>query len=606
MRPQLKEESLRGYLKNLTPPYCFLETALTDKENKNSYLFTDFIDILLFKPGDNIDKFFKKTEQYIAQKYWLCGFFNYEFGYCLEPALENLLERKGFPLAWLGVCKKPIRIDLPNKVNLLGKEKKDVYRIKKVKPNISKKEYSGKIKKIKQYLEEGLTYQVNFTFKVKFEFSGCVPELYLDLRKVQPTAYSALIDTGKNKILSFSPELFFRTKKDKIITRPMKGTIKRGPTIQKDKINQQRLKKDKKIKAENLMIVDLLRNDLGRVAKKVWVPELFCVEKYKTLFQMTSTISANLKTNLRHQELLSAIFPCGSVTGAPKIKTMEIIKKLEKEPRNIYTGSIGYLRPGGSCFNVAIRTIQLNKTKGELGVGGGIVYDSQYRSEYDEALLKAKFFMGGYSNIKLIESILWDRGYYLLDLHLKRLINSCKYFSIPLKLNQLKNKLEKETESEKRRLKVKVLVDVFGNIIISKEPLGDVGLPVKIALSPKTINSEDNFLYHKTTKRQLYDSEKKRANKKKFFDIIFQNEKGQITEGTISNVFVLKNKKLYTPPVSCGLLPGVLRAHLLETKKVKEKILTLKDILGADKVYIGNSVRGLLEAKTGINRDTSR
>ena len=597
MKYQLKENSLREYLKRLKAPYCFLETALADKENKDSYLFNDFVDILTFKPGGSIDKFFKKIQSYTEKGYWLCGFFNYEFGYCLEPVLENMLEGKDSPLAWFGVCKKPIKLDCRGRAAVPGELEKNTYKIKNIKPNISEKEYSERIKQIKHYLEEGLTYQVNFTFKVKFEFSGCAPELYLGLRRSQPTAYSAFIDTGKDRILSFSPELFFRTNGDKIITRPMKGTIKRGLTAKGDNLNKQTLRKDEKTKAENLMIVDLLRNDLGRVAKKVWVPKLFEVERHKTLFQMTSTIAAQTKNNLKQKELFSSIFPCGSVTGAPKIKTMEIIKELEKEPRNIYTGAIGYISPESSCFNVAIRTIQLNKTKGELGIGGGIVYDSEYKSEYDEALLKAKFFMGGYSDINLVESIFWDKNYRLLDLHLRRLVDSCKYFSIFLDLGKLKSKLDKIVKTETRKLKIRVLVDVFGNISVDKEPLEQIQLPVKITLSPKIINSQNAFLYHKTTQRYLYDSERKRLSKKGFFDVVFRNEKGQITEGAISNVFILKNRKLYTSPVSCGLLPGVLRKHLLESNKAKEKPLFLEDILGADKLYIGNSVRGLMEAE---------
>ncbi len=597
---RLSENYLRSYLKDIRPPYCLLETIASDQENYTSYFFSDFIDILTFKPKDKPKVFFRKIQNYINKGYWLCGYFNYEFGYCLEPRLGPLLGKNNTNLAWLGVCRRPIVIyNKKGEISSQGAGNNG-YKIKNIKPNISKKEYSNKIKKIKYYLSEGLTYQVNYTFKVKFDFKGDPLGLYLDLRRAQPTAYAALINTEEESILSFSPELFFRTDKEKITTRPMKGTSDRGQTKENDKVAKEFLRQSKKIKAENLMIVDLLRNDLGRVAKKVRVPKLFEVEKHRTLFQMTSTISARLEKNIKQKDIFYSLFPCGSVTGAPKIKTMQLIKKLEKEQRGVYTGAIGYISPKQkSCFNVAIRTINLQNNRGEIGIGGGIVYDSQHRSEHEEALLKAKFFMGGFSKMALIESILWQKRkeFYLLDLHIRRLKNSCEHFLIPLNLKALKKKLRKVIDGEDEKLKIRVLVDIDGRITTEKEKINDIKQPVRIRLSSRRVDLNNRFLYHKTTQRSFYDREKREANRKGFFDVIFLNKKEQITEGSITNVFILKNKNLCTPPLDCGLLPGVLREHLLITGKAKEKILYLKDIKEADKVYIGNSVRGLLEAK---------
>lgn len=592
-----------NYLRNLKPPYIFLETLTTTKEDSSSFIFSGFKDILTFKPADNLDLFFGRLEDYSKRGYWLAGYFSYEFGYFLEGAHRLLRRENRTPLAWVGVCRKPKEISSKKKLNqkcFRSSLDKSSYEVTNIRPNISQRGYAGKIKKIKYYLEQGLSYQVNFTFKEKFDFKGDAVSLYSDLRKSQPTPYSALINTRREKILSLSPELFFRIDKNKIIARPMKGTIKRGETEEEDSRSKTDLKKSKKIRAENLMIVDLLRNDLGRISKLVRAPKLFNIEKHPTLYQMTSTIEGKLRKNLRLKEVFSSLFPCGSVTGAPKIKTMQIIKKLEREPRGIYTGAIGYISPKGkSCFNVAIRTVQIKKNKGELGIGGGIVYDSKAKAEYEEALLKAKFFRDGLEKVGLTESILWDKnkGYYLLSLHLKRLKKSAKHFSYPCKEKRIKKKLKEAVSGESRNLKVKVVLNSDGSINIKKEPVKKIKTPIKIKISGKRINSKDEFLYHKTTKRAFYDRERRKGLAKGYFETVFVNERGRLTEGTISNIFVLKNKRLYTPPIKSGLLPGVLREHLIREGKAKEKILYLKDFKEADKVYVGNSVRGLLATR---------
>jgi len=592
-----------NYLRNLKPPYVFLETSTKTQEDRSSFIFSDFKDILTFRPKDNLDLFFRRLEKYSKAGYWLVGYFSYEFGYFSEEIYRPLRANGKTLLAWVGVCKKPVEISSKEKIiqKCSGLSLDNFsYEVKNIRPNISQREYDEKIKKIKYYLEQGLTYQVNFTFKEKFDFKGDVISLYSDLKKSQPTPYSALINTGKEKILSLSPELFFRIDKNKITARPMKGTVKRGETTKEDSLIKTDLKKSRKVRAENLMIVDLLRNDLGRISELVRASKLFNIEKHPTLYQMTSTIEARLRGRVRLKEVFSALFPCGSVTGAPKIKTMGFIKKLEKEPRGIYTGAIGYISPKKkSCFNVAIRTIKIKKNKGELGIGGGIVYDSKAKDEYEEALLKAKFFKNGLEKIDLIESILWDKdkGYFLMSLHLKRLKKSAKYFTYPYKEKEIKNKLKEVVRGEKKSLKIRLVLDLEGKITINKESIEKSQTPMKIRISGVKVNSKDKFLYHKTTKRALYNLERRKGLAKGYLETIFLNEKSQLTEGTISNIFILKNKKLFTPPIKSGLLPGVLRGQLLMHGKAKEKILYLKDIENADEVYVGNSVRGLLVAK---------
>jgi para-aminobenzoate synthetase/4-amino-4-deoxychorismate lyase len=349
------------------------------------------------------------------------------------------------------------------------------------------------------------------------------------------------------------------------------------------------------------MIVDLLRNDLGRIAQKVYVPQLFRVERYRTLYQMTSTIEAQLfKSHIKIKDIFTALFPSGSVTGAPKIETMDIIRKLEKEPRGIYTGAIGYISPQkNACFNVAIRTILLNHGKGELGIGGGIVDDSVEKYEYEEALLKARFLAERFPRFSLIETMLWqeNKGYFLLDLHLERLQKSCDYFSIPLDLKKLKKNLKiAQARLRQGKWRIRILVDLTGSMNIERQPLEELNTPVRVKVSAHRINPRNVFLYHKTTHRYIYDKEAEEARRQGFFEVIFLNTDGQLTEGAISNIFILKRGKLYTPALECGLLGGVLRRHLLREAKVKERILYPEDILKADKLYIGNSVRGLLEA----------
>ncbi len=599
----LSTKDLKSLLsKHWHKPFVFLESALLDSENKRSFFFSDFVDSLTFY-GQDLEGFFKRIEGYLKKGLWAVGYFNYEFGYYLEPTLFPLRGCGSPALAWLGIAKKPFVFSGKNYLTFPSCLERYSFKIKNLHPNLSLKEYLRNIQRIKRYLREGLTYQINYTFKVKFNFSGDLIDFYLYLRQHQPTAYLAFIHNQDLDILSFSPELFFRIKEDRIIARPMKGTIRRGLTYQEDKLLKNGLSNDKKSRAENLMIVDLLRNDLGRISSCVRVNKLFSVEQYRSLNQMTSTIQARLKKSLSLKDIFVSLFPCGSVTGAPKIKTMELIAGLEKEPRNIYTGAIGYFSPKGeACFNVAIRTFSFKEKRAELGIGGGIVYDSIGKREYAEALLKAKFFLKGPKNFFLFESILWDGGYFLLKEHLQRLKDSSWHFCIPLDLERLRKelflldkKLQKEAGGEK--FKVKVLLDLGGAFKIEKGVLEELIPPVKVKISKRRIDPENVFLYHKTTHRPLYERERKRAIQEGFFEVVFFNIYGELTEGSISNVFLLKRGMLYTPKTTCGLLAGVLRNFLLKKKRAKEVTLYLNDLKQAEKVFIGNSVRGLLEAE---------
>jgi len=579
-----------------------LETVQPDRENQNSYLFKDFKGTLVFRAGDDLGSFFKKAETFLKKGYWLAGYFTYEFGYCLEPALIRFAPKTKDVLAWLAVCRRPQTID--HRPQTGGR-----YEIKNIKQSVTRKQYAKDIRVIKKHLEQGDTYQVNYTFKTRFDFSGSPAGFYQALKSRQPTPYSALIFDGRCHILSFSPELFFRREGQKITARPMKGTL----ALNSDPL---RFIGDPKTRAENIMIVDLLRNDLGRICQKgtVKATKLFALEKYPTLFQMTSTIQGRLKKSIGWQEIFTALFPCGSVTGAPKIETMKIIHGLEKEPRGVYCGAIGYIAPDQTaCFNVAIRTAVIQPRciagmqpgcipamqRGELGIGGGIVYDSSPAREYQEALLKARFLTSPAPTFSLIETMLWQKakGIYLEDLHFDRLARSLNYFSIALNIKALRKELRAKLKKLKQDSKIRVLVDQQGRFAIAIDLFDRRQSSFKIKISQKRLDHQDPFLYHKTTLRDLYESELKLARKQGFFEVIFLNTKDQVCEGSFTNIFIQKHSRLYTPPVSCGLLPGVLRQHLLKTGKAKENILYLKDLRQADKVFVGNSVRGLLEVE---------
>ncbi len=328
---------------------------------------------------------FEEIEEAKKQGFYLAGFISYEAGYSFEDKLYDVAIRK-FPLIYMGVYEKP------SKAFLSPKDKKD-FHLSNLSINISREEYGKNIEKIHEYIAQGECYQITYCIKLHFDFSGEPQSLYSKLFDIQKVPYSAFIADSKFNILSLSPERFIRKTGKDLLSEPMKGTWFRGRNFLRDILERQIFSRDRKNRAENVMIADLLRNDLGRIGKRVRAPKLFTVTPYKTLYQMTSTVKAKTKDNVSMRELFKALFPSGSVTGAPKIRAMQIIRELEKEERKIYTGAIVYITPQNDFyFNVPIRTILLEGNKGEMGIGGGIVWDSTPEGEWQEGLLKAKFF----------------------------------------------------------------------------------------------------------------------------------------------------------------------------------------------------------------------
>jgi para-aminobenzoate synthetase/4-amino-4-deoxychorismate lyase len=590
--------------------YVILETAKYDQDNYLTRLFLDPISVYRIYDLDELPDLFSKIEYFTNEGYYAAGYFHYECGYHFEQVVSLPATEK--PIAWIGIYRKPIlfnhlsgnfeNLDLEVSPHSPIKAGLGKFKLQTTGFNLVKEDYCKKVEKIKEYIAAGDVYQINFTGKYRFMFEGSILTLYDELKRKQPVSYSALVNDGQRDILSFSPELFIRTNDREITSKPMKGTAPRGRTSEEDTKISLWLRQDEKNRAENLMIVDLLRNDLGRLSElgTVKVPEIFTVETYRTLLQMTSTVKGRLKPDSGYYEIFKSIFPCGSITGAPKIRAMQLITELEKEPRRIYTGAIGYFGPGNeSEFNVVIRTLVIEEQRGEMGIGSGIVFDSDPEAEYDECVLKARFLTEPALDFGILEAIFWDDGYRLLDRHIKRLQDSANYFGYPLDLDLLYEQLQQNVSNLQcgKRYKVRLELHCEGTITIENKEItttGESDIPLRAMISTMKTNSSNRFLYHKTTCRCLYDEEYHKAVELGFAEVIFVNEKEQITEGAISNVFIEKNGYMYTSPVESGLLRGVYRSFLLEKHpEIKEKFLKIKDLETADAIYICNSIRGL-------------
>jgi len=614
--------------------FVLLDTSQPDHENVESLLFLKPVDRLLCRGGDDLEKYLAALQERLADGFYLAGWIGYEFGAMLEGRIGATPSHVGdsqLVLADLGVFFKPRRFnhqtgehDFPFRADCGPSEGQ--YAIANLRPNMEKEEFLRVLHQVRQYIIAGDTYQVNYTMKLLFDFQGSAENLYAVLRKNQSVAYSAYIRHGEERTLSFSPELFFRKKGDEITVRPMKGTAAKGYNGLQEQRNSRALHHDPKNRSENVMIVDLLRNDLARLMhghgeSRVFVESLFDVESYESLLQMTSTIKARSSsvtmTNLQLTELFRALFPCGSITGAPKIRTMQIIDELEKERRGVYTGAIGYFGPDGSAvFNVPIRTIRLQKNSGEMGIGAGITHDSIPEEEWQESLLKGRFLTHSQPDFQLFETILWrpETGYWLLDEHLLRLASGANFFRFSCDLKRIRLLLQQKASTLSGgcyRLRLVLAKDGRASLaaVPCKVPLR-TQLPVRpeqtdtsglatIAFSPHRVDAASPWPFYKTTMRTLYDTAYKQAQEDGLFDYIFCNTAGEVTEGCITNIVIYREGAYLTPPVASGLLPGVMRGHLLADAAVSvvEKVLTPADVRSAEAIFVCNSVRGLVRVK---------
>lgn len=587
--------------------FFLFQSSLCDKNNYLSYIFVNPKEIIKVSKFSEVEFAFKKIEEY-SKKYYLSGYFSYELGLYFENIFAP--SSFDFPLINLAVFDKPIIFNHKEANQAQSKNKifskfagEQNFKVSGLKFIYNQDAYAKKINFIKQRIKIGDTYQVNFTGRMDFDFEGTPYALFQDLLKKQPVSYSAFCKMNEEYILSLSPELFFRRKNNFILSKPMKGTISRGINIAEDREKIKDLRQSKKNLAENLMIVDLVRNDLGRICRtsSVKVSKIFEIEKYKSLFQMTSSVSGALKANTSYEDIFKNTFPGGSVTGAPKISTMKIIRDLEAAPRKVYCGALGFISPNKQAvFNLPIRTVVLNGLKGQMGVGSGIVTDSDPSVEFEECILKSKFLTEKYNSFMLFETLLWEKAKFkFLNEHLKRMRDSALYFDFVFDKKQALKTLSDAANNFVNNLSFRVRLNLAKDgkmgIEYSKFDNDPANKQKYITISSVKTYPENIYLYHKTTNRGLYAQEFNKFRKRGFFDVVFTNTRKEITEGAISNIFIKVRGNYFTPPVSSGLLPGIYRQYLLKKLKAKEKKIFIEDLSNADKIFLSNSVRRLTE-----------
>jgi para-aminobenzoate synthetase / 4-amino-4-deoxychorismate lyase len=553
--------------------------VIHDARSQSWLSFRSPVTILTVHTLDQVLPLLEEVQQQVDRGFYAAGFVSYEAAPAFDSALKT--GTTTFPLVWFGLYAQPEAITIPSFTSQpLGWIS-----------GIAKLQYRQAFDQVKRYIHQGDTYQVNFSFRLNADFHQSPWDYFCHLIQSQNGCYGAFLETPEWAICCASPELFFRQDGQMIQCHPMKGTVARGVDFESDRQLAQWLKNSTKNRAENVMIVDMIRNDLGRIAKtgSVRVSSLFDIEQYPTLWQMTSAVNAQTDANL--PQVFQALFPCASITGAPKKRTMEIIHELEDTTRKIYTGAIGFITPTGTTqFNVAIRTVLIDKTRqaAEYGVGGGIVWDSQVGDEFEECCTKAKILTVSPPAFSLLETLLWtpEAGYFLLDLHLERLAQSAAYFAIPIALPTIQEKLLQINATQ--RQKVRLLVSQQGEVSIESSPLIEMSPTLKVCLAPFPIDSNHVFLYHKTTHRQVYEQAKQACPD--FDDVILWNQKGEVTESCIANLVVAIEGKPYTPPVSCGLLAGTFRSWLLRQGLIQERVIRVEELANAQ-VFLINSVR---------------
>jgi len=471
----------------------------------------------------------------------------------------------------------------------------------------SREVYRGAVRRIHEHIAAGDTYQVNYTYRLRTPWAGDPPARFAALARAQQSRYAVYLDAGRFAVLSASPELCFRLEGDLLTCKPMKGTAPRGLTLVEDRLLAAGLRASEKERAENVMIVDMVRNDLGRIARvgSVRVPSLWETERYPTLWQMTSTVRA--ETGAPLEEVLTALFPSASITGAPKVRTMQIIREIERTPRGIYTGCVGVLGPGRrGWMNVAIRTLVVDREKNlaEYGTGSGIVWDARAGAEFDECRTKTLVLGGLPPPFQLIETLAWTPadGLLLLERHLRRVKDSAEYFGFACDVDAIRERLAGPVAGARRPQRVRLLLDERGGIDVTAAPLGLRAVTLgdapprrparalRVTIAREAVGRGDRFLYHKTTRRQVY--ERARAGAPGCDEVILVNEEGEVTEATTANVVVRDRDGYWTPPVESGLLAGMFRAELLERGAIREKRLRVGDLQGAKEVWLINSVRG--------------
>lgn len=546
-----------------------------------------------------------EAEAAAAGGLWAAGFVAYEAAPGLNPSLRVRTRDPAdpfaaLPLVWFALFRDaawgPLVEDEP------GADGPDATGALAWEPSVDRDRFDDAIARIRRLIRDGETYQVNYTLRLRTSLRGDERRLYRDLRAAQRGSYAVRLALGRYRILSSSPELFFRIDGDRITTRPMKGTAPRGRWPQEDERAASALTESAKDRAENAMIVDLLRNDLGRIAVpgSVRTPALFEAERYETVWQMTSTVTARLPAGTPVPAVMRALFPSGSVTGAPKVRTMQIVRDLEDSPRGVYTGAIGYLAPPGSGepranFNVAIRTVALDAETGtaEYGVGGGITYDSTASGEYDEVRAKARVLSVRRPSFSLFETLrhVPGTGFRYEAEHLARLRDSARYFGFAFDEDSVRAALRRAVTGAEGPAHVRCVLERDGRVAATAGPPRTAGpQPVRLAVDAPSVDPADAMRYHKTTDRRPYDEAAGRHPDAG--DVLLVNLRAEITESTIANVAVRLGGSWWTPPVDAGLLPGIERAAALAEGRLRERPIRVDDLGEAEEISLLNSVRG--------------
>ncbi len=590
----------RYSLEDLQPPSVLLE----DRANAGAagLLYARPRAIVRCDDPRNVEAAFRAIEQGLGSGLHAAGLFSYELGYALEAKLAPLMPAPlATPLLWLGLFDPPARIEAAALDRMFAELGPPPVRLAPLK---DRARHVAEVRDALRLIAAGDVYQVNLTFPIDFTDAGDPLALYSAMRVRQPVAHGGVASLGDITVLSVSPELWVSTSEGVATTRPMKGTIARGSDAIKDAAARAALAIDPKQRAENLMIVDLLRNDLSRVSVvgTVRVPTLFEVETYPSLHTMTSTVVGRLRTGLSLQEKVAALFPCASVVGAPKIRAGEIIRMLEPSPRGFYTGALGAIAPNGDMrFNVAIRTAVLNPDgSGRYGVGGGIVADSDPDAEYDEALLKARVLTDLAGEYGLIETFRWTKaaGFVRLDRHMARMAGSARALRFAFDGKRVTQRLRSratgwDAGSGDRRVRLVLARD--GTVSVDDESVVTPGGTMRVGLAADRLDPGDPFLRHKTTQRTIYERAFAVARAGGLDEAVLLNRRGEVAEASRHTVFVQSNGQLVTPRLTCGLLPGVLRRFLLESGTATEGKVTLA-MLTACPLWLGNSLHGLRRA----------
>ena len=576
-------------------------------KQRSALLFQAPDEVITCSRLEEVQGCLKQLEAAQADGRHAAGYLAYELGFAFEEKLRQRFHQTKEPLLWFGLYGAPEELGLDEAKAMLESVAGDgEAAIGKPEFDMDRAAYDTAFARVRDHLAKGDIYQVNLTMRARFRHQGAPERIFQTLLRRQPVEFAAFLRLEDRTILSLSPELFLERRGTCLRTKPMKGTAPRGRYASEDASIARTLSSDPKQRSENTMIVDLMRNDLSRIADTgtVKVTKLCEVERYQSLHQMTSTVEAEVPDHVGFARIAEHLFPCGSITGAPKLSAMQIAQDLETGPRGVYTGSIGYLAPGGDFrLNVAIRTLVLrNDGSGEAGSGSGVIFDSGASPEYDECVLKLRFMSEDTPGFDLIETLAYHPGdgYLLLERHMQRLQASSAYFGFPFREEDVREELLQHVRTFAGSRRVRLLLSADGGISVTSTDLPPAGQEAvfNLVIAQETTWSTDRFLFHKTTNRAFYDDTRQRYQAETGCqEVLFLNENGYLTEGSYTTLFVKLNGSLQTPALRHGLLPGTFRAGLLERGLASEADLTLQDLQEAEEVYVGNSVRGLIRAR---------